>query len=128
MSKYNIAILVDNFTNTPQTQQILTECLSKPKYQTTIFTISRENIIATSLPVFNIADYFSWTGPTLITSNRTLEKAVMYPSPGPCIIIGNVSYNNYYNIPSFNLDLIESIINDYKYGTNVGRTNTNNSN
>lgn len=122
MSKYNIAILVDNFTNNPLTQQILIECLNKPKYKVTIFTISKENIVPTTLPVLNIADYFAWTDTAIITSSRTLEKSIMYPSPGPCIIIGGVQYNNYYNMPSFNLDYIESIINEYN--TTVSRPNT----
>ena len=111
MLNNKIAILVDNFTNNPQTQLILTEVLSK-KYDVTIFTISKENIIANPLPVFNIADYFNWQGISIITSPRTLEKTISYPSIGPCIIVGNVKYKDYFNIGELNLDLISGIINE----------------
>lgn len=118
MYKYNIAILVDNFQNTGQTQSIIKEILDNPQYDCTIFTISKENIISNPLAVFSIADYFNWEGVSLITSPKTLEKAITYPAIGPKIILGKVKYQDYLNIDIFKLDLIDGVLHGYE--KNVG--------
>lgn len=110
MFKYKIAILVDSFQNTETNKQIIQEISNKQQYDVTIFTISKENIIASPLAVFNISDYFNWSGLSIITSQKTLEKTISYPVAGPHVILGNVKYKDYFNISNLNLDLLNNII------------------
>ena len=108
---YKYAILLDNLNDNETSKQILEEILKKPQYDVTLFCLSKENIIPNPLAVFNIVDYFSWVGPTIITSYNTLEKALAYPAVGPKVIIGMLRYKDCITIPQFNLDVINTEIN-----------------
>lgn len=113
MYKHNIAILVDNFHNTEQSNDILNKILSNKEYDCTIFTISKENVMPNPLAIFSMADYFNWSGVTIITSPKTLEKSIAYPAIGPKIILGKYKYEDYSNLDEFSLNLIDGIINEH---------------
>ena len=113
MLDYRIAVLVDNLNNTQATEILLKEILSKFRNNITIFAISKEEIVPNALPVFSIAEYFNWDGATIITSFKTLEKASNYPAVGPKVIVGKMKYQDYLNVPEFNLDLIYGVLDDY---------------
>lgn len=124
MFKQNVALLVDNFQQNENTHNIIQTILTNTNYEVTIFTISKENLAPNPLPVFSIADYFNFEGISIITSPKTLEKSIFYPAIGPKIIIGKVKYQDYYNIDTFDLNLIAGAINGNN--ENVGRTNPRN--
>lgn len=113
IKKYKFGILVDNLLNNDNTKKILEEIINKPQYDCTIFTLSKEGMVPNPLTIFNIVDYFSWQDISIITSYQTLEKSLIYPSPGPKIIIGMMKYENYITIPTFNLDLINEAVDGF---------------
>lgn len=111
MHKY--AILLDNLNNTPQTKFYLETLLLTPKYDITLFVISKQNTVACHYPIFNISDYFNWNGISVITSQNTLEKSIAYPVVGPRIIIGNARYKDYINVGKFDMNFINEIVEEY---------------
>lgn len=126
MFKQNLAILVDNFQQSDNTQNIIQAIINQSQYEVVIFTLCKENIVPNPLAVFSIADYFNFDGISIITSPKTLAKSISYPAMGPKIIIGKVKYQDYYNIDIFDLNLIDGVLNGNHQ--NVGRPNPTNVN
>src|SRR5690554_1563869 len=113
MSEYKYAVLVDTIYNSAEIQSFVKEIISKPQYNVTFFSISTEKKIQCNIPIFNISEYFSWKDISIITSYKTLEKSIAYPSPNLKIILGKFKMAGYANVDCFDLDKINEITNEY---------------
>jgi len=110
----NFALFVNDFYPTTTTQIYLQEIYSKPQYNVTIFSLSKENSVGCGLPVFSIVDAFNWKQPVIITSMQTLEKYIKYPILGIGIILGNFKHEKCLNIDRFDLDEINKLLTNKK--------------
>ena len=111
MSKYRYALLLDNILPNEENVKLLQSILEANR-DIIIFVGNKEQIIPCPFAVFNIVDFFNFEGVSIITSQYTLEKSIVYPVIGPKIIIGKIKYKDYINIPNLDFNLIEKVLDD----------------
>lgn len=109
---HDYAILLDNLFPNEMSQGIINTIIQNG-VRVTLFVLNKENIIANPLAIFDISEYFNWTGPTIITSYNTLEKTINYPVVGPKIIVGMFNYPGYTTIPNLDFKKINEITNEF---------------